>query len=249
VRDYTFLLDPPSSTETQAVEPAAPIRAQAAAPAAAAPANGRGTRRASVAAPEGAPASGSSYTVKRGDTLSKIAQQTKPENVSLEQMLVALFRSNDNAFDDRNMNRLRAGQIVTVPQADQIAAVPQSEATQVVRTQAADWRAYRDRVAAAAPAADTTSARQSASGKITTAVEDKAGAAQTGQDQLRVSRETGKGAAGSGQARCLSVSWTLRRSNQTGQKRTAGRRLVRRGSNDKRGSIESLHDLDGIRSV
>ncbi|HEX4523038.1 MAG TPA: FimV/HubP family polar landmark protein [Casimicrobiaceae bacterium] len=209
VRDYTFLLDPPSSTETQAVEPTAPIRAQAgsaaaaraqaapAAPAAAAAAPAApAARRSAAAAPaEGTPSAGSAYTVKRGDTLSKIAQQTKPENVSLEQMLVALFRSNENAFDDRNMNRLRTGQIVTVPQAGQIAAVPQSEATQVVRAQAADWRAYRDRVAGAAPATDATAARQSASGRITTAVEDKASAAQPGRDQLRVSREPGKGAA------------------------------------------------------
>jgi pilus assembly protein FimV len=206
VRDYTFLLDPPSGTETQAVEPTAPIRAQAGAAAAAraqvgstaAAAAAPATRRSAAAAPaEGAPAAGPTYTVKRGDTLSKIAQQTKPENVSLEQMLVALFRSNENAFDDRNMNRLRSGQIVNVPQADQIAAVPQSEATQVVRVQAADWRAYRDRVAGAAPATatDATAARQSASGRITTAVEDKASAAQPGKDQLRVSREAGKGAA------------------------------------------------------
>ncbi|HEV7412678.1 MAG TPA: FimV/HubP family polar landmark protein [Casimicrobiaceae bacterium] len=206
VRDYTFLLDPPSGTETQAVEPTAPIRAQAGAAAAAraqagstaaaAAATAPAPRRSAAAAPaEGAPAAGPTYTVKRGDTLSKIAQQTKPENVSLEQMLVALFRSNENAFDERNMNRLRSGQIVTVPQADQIAAVPQSEATQVVRVQAADWRAYRDRVAGAAPATDTTAARQSASGRITTAVEDKASAAQPGKDQLRVSREAGKGAA------------------------------------------------------
>jgi pilus assembly protein FimV len=121
-------------------------------------------------------------------------------------MLVALFRSNENAFDERNMNRLRTGQIVTVPQADQIAAVPQSEATQVVRVQAADWRAYRDRVAAAAPATDATAARQSASGRITTAVEDKASAAQPGKDQLRVSREAGKGAAaGTGLAEDLAA--------------------------------------------
>ncbi len=195
VRDYTFLLDPPSTTETQAVEPAAPIRAQAGPAAPAAPVNARGARRSAAGAPEGAAAAGSSYTVRRGDTLSKIAQQTKPENVSLEQMLVALFRSNENAFDDRNMNRLRTGQIVTVPQADQIAAVSQTEAKQVVRVQAADWRAYRDRLAAAAPATDATAARQSASGKITTAVEDKASAAQPGKDQLRVSREAGKGGA------------------------------------------------------
>ena len=217
VRDYTFLLDPPSSTETQAVEPTAPVRAQAgsagagraqagstAPAAAAAPAPTR--RSAAAASAESAPAGGSTYTVRRGDTLSKIAQQTKPADVSLEQMLVALFRSNENAFDERNMNRLRTGQIVTVPQGDQIAAVPQSEATQVVRTQAADWRAYRDRVAGAAPATDATAARQSASGRITTAVEDKASAVQPGKDQLRVSREAGKGAAsGAGLAEDLAA--------------------------------------------
>src|SRR6478752_2791070 len=215
VRDYTFLLDPPSGTETQAVEPTAPIRAQAGSAAAAraqagstgAAAAAPAARRSAAAAPaEGASAGASTYTVKRGDTLSKIAQQTKPADVSLEQMLVALFRSNENAFDDRNMNRLRTGQIVNVPQGDQVAAVPQSEATQVVRAQAADWRAYRDRVAGAAPATDATAARQSASGRITTAVEDKASAVQPGKDQLRVSREAGKGAAsGAGLAEDLAA--------------------------------------------
>ena len=203
VRDYTFLLDPPSGTETQAVEPTAPIRAQAGSAAAArAQAGSTGAaaapvaRRSAATAPAEAPsAAASTYTVKRGDTLSKIAQQTKPADVSLEQMLVALFRSNESAFEDRNMNRLRTGQIVNVPQGDQVAAIAPSEATQVVRAQAADWRAYRDRVAGAAPAADATAPRQSASGRITTAVEDKAGAAQPGKDQLRVSREAGKGAA------------------------------------------------------
>ena len=203
VRDYTFLLDPPSGTETQAVEPTAPIRAQAGSAAAArAQAGSTGAaaapaaRRSAAAAPAEAPsAAASTYTVKRGDTLSKIAQQTKPADVSLEQMLVALFRSNESAFEDRNMNRLRTGQIVNVPQGDQVAAIAPSEATQVVRAQAADWRAYRDRVAGAAPAVDATAPRQSASGRITTAVEDKAGAAQPGKDQLRVSREAGKGAA------------------------------------------------------
>jgi len=203
VRDYTFLLDPPSGTETQAVEPTAPIRAQAGSAAAArAQAGSTGAaaapaaRRSAAAAPaEASSAAATTYTVKRGDTLSKIAQQTKPADVSLEQMLVALFRSNESAFEDRNMNRLRTGQIVNVPQGDQVAAIAPSEATQVVRAQAADWRAYRDRVAGAAPAADATAPRQSASGRITTAVEDKAGAAQPGKDQLRVSREAGKGAA------------------------------------------------------
>jgi pilus assembly protein FimV len=36
---------------------------------------------------------GSSYNVRRGDTLSRIAGEIKPPNVTLEQMLVALFNA------------------------------------------------------------------------------------------------------------------------------------------------------------
>ncbi len=192
VRDYTVLLDPPGAAEMQAaVEPAPPLRAEAAVPAR----PGRQARRAidSAAAPSAAPVGGT-YTVKRGDTLSKIAGEYKPDNVSLEQMLVTLFRNNESAFEGRNMNRLRSGQIITLPQGDQIASVAQPEAAQVVRVQAADWRAYRDRVAAAAPASGASGSAQAAGGKITTAVQDQASTAQPGTDQLRVSRETGKGA-------------------------------------------------------
>lgn len=195
VRDYTFLLDPPGATEMQAVEPAAPIRPEVA-PTRTTRAGRRGADAvASAASTSNAPDAAGGYTVKRGDTLSKIANEYKPPNVSLEQMLVALFRSNEGAFDDKNMNRLRSGQIITVPQGDQIAAVTQGDAVSVVKVQASDWRAYRDRVAAGAPSSDTTAARQSASGKISTAVEDQAAAAMGGKDRVSVSREAGKGTA------------------------------------------------------
>jgi pilus assembly protein FimV len=188
IRNYTFLLDPPGSGVTQAVEPAVPIRAQAAARA-----SSRGAE--TTAGPR---AEGDTYTVHRGDTLSKIAKAYKPENVSLEQMLVALFRSNESAFDGKNMNRLRSGQILTIPPAEQATATTSGEAMKVVRVQAADWRTYRDRVAAAAPPTEATESRQTAGGKITTAVEEKGAPAQPGKDQVRVSREAGKGAAAGG---------------------------------------------------
>ena len=195
VRDYTFLLDPPGATEMQAVEPAAPIRPEVA-PTRTTRA-GRRAADAAAAAPSTstAPDASGGYTVKRGDTLSKIASEYKPPDVSLEQMLVAMFRSNEGAFDGKNMNRLRTGQIITVPQGDQIASVTQGDAVNVVKVQAADWRAYRDRVAAGAPASDATAARQSAGGKISTAVEDRAAAALGGSDRVSVSREAGKGTA------------------------------------------------------
>jgi pilus assembly protein FimV len=189
VRNYTFLLDPPGIAVAQAVEPVAPARAEAA------PTRGARAQRPLPTAAGAKAGEGDTYTVRRGDTLSKIAKEYKPENVSLEQMLVALFRSNENAFDGRNMNRLRAGQILAIPPVDQAAATTPTEATKVVRVQASDWRAYRDRVAAAAPTIETGETRQAAGGKITTAVEEKGAATQAGKDQLRVSREAGKGAA------------------------------------------------------
>src|SRR5207249_4303349 len=73
---------------------------------------------------------------------------------------------------------------------------PPAEAVKVVRMQAADWRAYRDRVAAAAPATEATASR-AAGGRIGTAVVDSVPAAPPGRDQLKVSRDAGgaKGAA------------------------------------------------------
>jgi pilus assembly protein FimV len=115
VREYTFLLDPPGSGTMMAVDPVAPARAgaatttTAAAPRSAAPVG----REAPAAAPAAPPADG--YVVKRGDTLSKVAQQYKPQDVSLDQMLVALFNANANAFEGGNMNRLRSGAILTIP--------------------------------------------------------------------------------------------------------------------------------------
>jgi len=213
VRDYTFLLDPPGTTEMQAIEPAAPIRPEAAPTRTTRAGRRAAESAASAASTSTAPDTPGSYTVKRGDTLSKIANQYKPENVSLEQMLVALFRSNESAFDAKNMNRLRSGQIMTVPQGDQIAPLAQDEAVKEVKVQAADWRAYRDHVAAAAPASDTTAARQSGGGKIVTAVEDQAAAALGGRDRVSVSREPGKGTAAASAEDAVAKDKALREAN------------------------------------
>ncbi len=193
VRDYTFLLDPPgATTDVAQVEPVTPPRAGGGAPRAQPPAS------ATAAAPAAAPrAAGEGYTVKRGDTLSKIAKEYKPETVTLDQMLVALFKSNQGAFEGANMNRLRSGAIITIPSASDASSAQPVEATKVVKVQASDWRAYRDSVAGAAPMADEAGSR-AVGGKIGTAVEDKTPAARPGGDQLKLSKDGGvsKGSAG-----------------------------------------------------
>ena len=189
VRAYTFLLDPPGMPAATSVDPVTPPRAGA--PRAAAPAADNAASRA-AAETRGAP--GSSYTVRRGDTLSRIAGETKAPSVTLEQMLVALYNGNQSAFDGNNMNRLRAGAILNIPSPEEAAATPRREATKIVRIQAGDWRGYQDKVAVAAPPAEAAAGRVAA-GKIGTTVEEKVPAAVPGRDQLKVSPQVGKGAA------------------------------------------------------
>ena len=181
---------PPAMPEPR--PPAAAPRASAtlaespkAAPAPA-PAPAAEPRKAAAAA-----AASESYRVKRGDTLSGIAAETHADGVSLDQMLVALYRANPDAFISENMNRLKAGALLSVPQADVANAIPSSEARQVIQAQSADFNAYRQRLAGAAVAAPESGTRQ-ASGKVQTAVEDRKQSAAQTPDKLTLSKGSAK---------------------------------------------------------
>jgi pilus assembly protein FimV len=124
--------------------------------------------------PEPAPKE-DTYAVKRGDTLSKIAMQYKPDDVTLDQMLVLLFRSNKSAFSGSNMNRLKTGKILSIPDPSDAAGIPQKQAHREVRLQVADFNSYRQRLASAAgataPAPDQGGL--AAGGKVTAPLQDK----------------------------------------------------------------------------
>ena len=72
------------------------------------------------------------------------------------------------------MNRLKTGKILRVPDASELAAIDTTDAAKEVRLQAANWNAYRQQLAGAAPAAPDEAPKQVASGKITATVEDEA---------------------------------------------------------------------------
>jgi len=209
LREYTALIDPPGYAPTQspvtppvaAATPITPPVAPEAKPiaptpqpegAAPAPAAKPAPRTAAgrSAAPAAATASGteSEYAVKRGDTLARIAAGVKPEGITLDQMLVSLYRNNTDAFSG-NMNRLKTGTILRVPDKERIAETAPAEATKEVRVQSSNWNAYRMKLAEAAgsaPASDTT--KSAASGKITTAVEDKAAGREAPKEVLKLSK-------------------------------------------------------------
>ena len=80
------------------------------------------------------------YRVKRGDTLWEIANSLIPdESFTVNQTMMAIFRSNPEAFEG-NINRLKAGQILSVPTRNQINALTAQTANQAVRSQTKDWR-------------------------------------------------------------------------------------------------------------
>jgi pilus assembly protein FimV len=220
VRAYTALVDPPAVTDQKTAETALPVAPAEAAPAAlAAPARPAveaeplqprlseptGTAEAarqSAAAPAAAarapggqmaPSSGAEYgPVKRGDTLGRIARATRPADVTLDQMLVALYRANPGAFDGANMNRLRTGKVLRVPPAEEVAALSAVESASEVRVQTSNWNAYRARLASAVEASATPAEREggrSASGKVTTRLEDKVlSGGDAAQDVLKLSK-------------------------------------------------------------
>ena len=211
VREYTMLFDPPATARAPAPAPAAttaPTMSSAdPAPARAAPA-GRpvpapATPRAEAAAPReprpaarpadvAAPTGADEYKVRPGDSLSKIAARTQRQGVSLDQMLVSLYRGNPQAFMDSNMNRLKAGVVLAVPSADAANGVSASEARQVIQAQSADFGAYRQRLAGAVPTARAEGSSRQASGKVQASVDDRKPGAAATPDKLTLS----KGAAG-----------------------------------------------------
>ena len=206
VREYTFLLDPPE-VAAKALAPVVPATVKAAGASkpsvtqpAATPLDDDVRSRAiahlrSQNAPKAVyqPAEGAAadaHLVKSGETLRKIAGETRPDGISLEQMLVGLLRANQEAFDGGNMNRLKAGKILSVPEKSALESVPATEAKKIVVTQSADWNAYRSKLAgvAAQSPVKEEAAKQEAAGKITAKVEDKATPATEPKDQLKVSK-------------------------------------------------------------
>lgn len=77
-----------------------------------------------VAPPPAIPvASDQSLTVMRGDTLIGIANKFPVSGTSLYQMLWALFQANPSAFISQNMNLLKAGAALNIPDAATVRAV------------------------------------------------------------------------------------------------------------------------------
>ncbi len=204
VREYTLLFDPPSARSV--AQPAAPVvsvpPATVASPAlkpsrppvATATPTEAPTPALKQASdtPRPAPAAEArdkdTVSVRRGDTLSSIASRNLPAGISLDQMLVGLYRHNPGAFQGDNMNRLRSGAVLTLPSESQLKSVSPAEARQFIVAQSADFATYRQRLAGAVGVEATTQTQRQAKGKVEAEVQDRKQAAAPTPDKLTLSK-------------------------------------------------------------
>lgn len=202
-RSYTLLLDPPFTPRSAA--PATAAAPQITAPQVTAPAPVSVTGKTysssprirattppaqpvvAAAAPAPASAQNEAVRVRSGDTAGRIANANRPAGVSLDQMLVAMLRSNPNAFINGNVNRLRAGTVLQMPSREQALETSAQEARQIVAAQSRDFNAYRRSLAAKAPQAAVQAAARSASGQVQAQVSESRANAETA-DKLTLSK-------------------------------------------------------------
>jgi pilus assembly protein FimV len=242
VREYTFLLDPPEYKSREQAIAAAPLPPIAEKPAAAPPAEEKPAAEAPAAAAPAAPAAETApspapaaesapekpapqkpapntYEVKRGDTLGAIARAHLPPGVSLNQMLIAVFRANEDAFIRGNVNLVRTGKILNIPEPDAIGTVDRDQANQLVKEQHEQFMEYRSRLAAVPKPAETAQGQREAAGRI----EQKPEAPKPAPtpDQLRLSKgEPGKPAAPGSRAAREDDAAARQRALQEAQSRT-----------------------------
>jgi pilus assembly protein FimV len=223
VKEYTLLLDPPGFNSNYVSESAglpvtgqpqlpaeapkaaaAPVveaqEPEASKPAAKKPATPRTAAKPSAPVEPAADSDPTAdpLTTERGDTLYAIARQMKPDNVSVEQMLAALYRSNQGAFDGKNMNRLKVGKIIRMPDQATLNAISNQQAKNLVAEHNTNWLAYKNalsNVVQNSAASETGGNTQQSAGKIGSAQEKPVPKAATGKDVLKLSAGDEKSAA------------------------------------------------------
>ena len=174
VREYTVLLDPPTTLKRRP-SPVARPQAETRTVAPAAPA---------VARPM--PVMPDQYgPVQDSETLWGIASKLRPDGASLAQTLMALYKANPDAFIHGDINRLERGRILRVPGHDEVFALSRHEAQ-------AAYRAEQDAALAARSQPPAKATQPAGTGTAATTPSEDA--------ELRIAtpRPAGKGEAGAG---------------------------------------------------
>jgi len=145
LREYTVLVDPPVTMPARPAVTAAPV-SQFPAPVYQSPTRQSRPVPARTSTPPPvrtatAPAADNYGPVRRDETLWTIAKRVRPGNdISMDQMMHALLRENPHAFMNNNINRLKAGATLRIPDRNTIKSIAANEARAETNRQAREWQ-------------------------------------------------------------------------------------------------------------
>jgi pilus assembly protein FimV len=205
LREYTLLLDPPLYSPQTAVTaapqlPAAAPTSRPSTTAAPRPA----TQAATPASTAPSALADQQYTTTANDTLWEIAQNVQGSG-SVHQAMLAIQDLNPDAFIAGNINRMKSGEVLRLPDEQQIGRRTQAEAIAQVAAQNAAWRegsvaaarqldATKRSVAGAAPAEaktkDSLKLVSADTGKATSGSDTGAADSKALTDKLAVTQES-----------------------------------------------------------
>ena len=161
LREYTIFLDPPTYTQPAPIprvderKAPPPVAETVASPAESPPAAKTQTPAAQPAAGSDMPrepVEGEYGPVKSGDTLWVIASNwSRGTGMEMNKVMLAIQRENPNAFSRNNINLLKRGAILRMPQADQIETITTASAISEVSAQTEEFRGRRSAEPAASP--------------------------------------------------------------------------------------------------
>lgn len=189
LRDYSVLLDPSKFSPQTADAAAQPAPSQ------------------TITAPTTGATHSTQYTTTPRDTLWEIAAKAR-NGGSVQQTMLAIQALNPDAFIGGNINRLKTGQVLRLPDSVQSTALPQSKAIAEVAAQNEAWRQGRRYVAKPGSGQQQLDATNRGRGNT--------GAAPNAQDNLSlVSAESAKtrGNGPAGDAKALSNKLAVTQEN------------------------------------
>jgi len=136
--------------------------------------------------------------VAEGETLWNIAARLKRGDMTVQQMMIALLRSNPDAFEGGNINRLNEGYVLRVPTAQKVRSVSAQQAIARVREQNGVWREWQDDSQGRAVAASDQGTGERSDGGASAGADDDAELAIVGSDEGDASSDESASATGNG---------------------------------------------------
>ena len=167
IRQYALLLDPPSTQDNApvvntppvvpklAMEPIASATPSAVATAATTKTSKQAKQTsqvketakatkltkedAALTKSESSDAQPNTRLVKSGDTLRQIATSVQPSGTTLAQVMLAIVQENSQAFDQKNIHRMRAGAVLTIPESSVVRSIDAQQAMNQVQLQTREF--------------------------------------------------------------------------------------------------------------